>query len=101
VLGCDEKQCAAVEFHLAHTYQVRLNRKTIVVDESDSETIRREINGQWQPLGPPNVQNNRIILERKTGKILRTPGLGVSKSTVNSRGRRKGRRRLSVLAGTA
>ncbi len=67
MLGCEHGQSAAVEFRLERVYRVHLRRRTIVLQERDSETVCRKLNGRWQRLGPPTVQQDRIVLKRHTG----------------------------------
>jgi len=95
-LGCEEGQTAAVEFHLGYVYQVQLNRHTMVVEELETEEVRRKTQGDWASVAPPSAHRNRIILDRRTGKILRAPRLGVLKAGRRSQARRKPR--SSVLA---
>ena len=88
-LGCEEGQAAAVEFHLGYIYQVQLNRHTIVVEEVETEEVRRKTQGDWVPVAPVSAHRNRIILERRTGKILRSPRWGVLKPARRVRQERK------------
>ena len=67
MLECQAGQPAAVEFRLERVYQVHLRCRTIVLKERDSETVRRKLNGQWQRLGPPMVQRDRVVLKRRLG----------------------------------
>lgn len=79
-LDCEAGQTAAVAFHFGRVYRIDLHRRTMVVEEQDREAVRRQIRGQWKPLGHPYVSRNRVVLDRRTGKILRAPGWGVAKS---------------------
>lgn len=89
LLECRQGQLAAVEFHLQRVYRVHLRRRTVVLQERDSETVRRKIEGRWQRLGPPTVQQDRIVLGRRTGTIIQAP---------SGRGA-KGNRRSSMRRG--
>src|SRR3990167_3517586 len=64
MLECQAGQPAAVEFRLERVYQVHLRCRTIVLKERDSETVRRKLGGRWQRLGPPMVQQDRVVLGR-------------------------------------
>lgn len=101
MVGCQKGECTRVEFQLQTSYDIHLTRHTIVVEERDTEIIRRQVRGRWQRLGPTSVSKNRLIVERGTGKILQSPRLGVARSVVNARGRRQNQRKVSALAGTA
>jgi hypothetical protein len=98
LLGGSEGAGTKVEFHEQTMYRVHLNRRTIVVEERETEIVRRQVHGRWKRLGPPNVHKHRIILERRTGKVLQSPSLGVVRSAVKARGEGNVERRRSVLA---
>ena len=83
MLECQAGQPAAVEFRLERVYQVHLKRGKIVLKERDSETVRRKLDGRWQRLGPPMVQQDRVVLKRR---------LGISSQASSGRGA-KGHRR--------
>ena len=86
LLECREGQPAAVEFRLQRVYRVHLRRRTVVLQERDSETVSRKLDGRWQRLGPPTVQQDRVVLKRRAGII---------SQALSSRGA-KGNRRAST-----
>lgn len=95
LVGCEPGECAAVEFHLQRIYQVILNRRTAVVHDRDSETIRQRTHGRWHRLGPAIVRRERIVLARRRGRLLQSPRLG---SIVGS-AKRRALRRMMVPCG--
>lgn len=97
LIGCEPGQCLAVEFHLQRVYRVRLNRHTVVVLDRDSEAIRQHTNGRWQRLGPAIVRRERIVLERRTGKLLAAPHLGMA---ATAPAKRRSPRRALVACGS-
>lgn len=102
-LGCEEGQPAAVEFHLGYVYQVQLNRHTMVVEELETEEVRRKAQGDWASIAPRSTHRSRIILDRHTGKILRAPRWGVLKTARRNRQPKKPRvaMLISLLDGTS
>ncbi len=96
MVGCEPGQCTALEFRLQRTYRVVLNRRTAVVHDRDSEAIRQRTNGRWQRLGPAIVRRERIVLERRTGRLLHSPRLGAAATAPV---RRRGPRRAFVASG--
>ncbi len=82
MVGCQEGQCAQVEFQERTSYLIRLNRRTMVLEERETEVVRQKVDGRWERLGPPNVRTGRIILERGTRKILRSdPPRGIKRAS--------------------
>ena len=75
MLGCEDGQSAAVEFRLERVYRVQFRRRTIVLKERDSETVRRKLNGRWQRLGPSMVQQDRVVIKRH-GNGSQAPNVG-------------------------
>ena len=69
LLECRQGEPAAVEFRLERVYQVHLRRGTMVLKERDSETVRRKVNGRWQRLGTPMVEQDQVVLKRHVGTI--------------------------------
>lgn len=96
LVGCEPGECTAVEFRLQRIYRVRLNRQTVVVQDRDSEAIRQLTNGRWRRLGPAIVRRERLVLERRTGRLLQSPRLGVAARVPSSR---RSPRRALVASG--
>lgn len=95
LVGCESGECAAVEFRLQRIYRIILNRRTAIVYDRDSEAIRQRINGRWQRLGPATVRRDRIVLERRSGRLLQSPRLG---RVAGPAKRRSQRRALAICS---
>ena len=74
LLECQPGQAGAVEFRLQRVYRVHLRRKTVVLQERDSELIRRKVNGRWQRMGTPMVEQDLVVLKRHVGTINQVNG---------------------------
>ena len=98
MLGCEHGQSAAVEFRLERVYRVHLRRRTIVLKERDSETVRRKLNGRWQRLGPPTVQQDRVVLGRHSRNPSQAPRAGGAQGTRRAAKRQP---KYPALAGAA
>jgi hypothetical protein len=81
LLECQAGEPAAVEFRLERVYQVHLKRGKIVLKERDSETVRRRLNGRWQRLGQPMIQQDRIVIKRPNGNGGQASGAEATRGT--------------------
>lgn len=79
-LGCPAGACTQVEFRLQQVYHVHVAKRHLVIREQDVEIIRRQIDGKWHWARPTVCQTRRIVLDRRTGQILKAPSLGVLKT---------------------
>jgi hypothetical protein len=71
LIGCNAQDRARVEFALQDLYDVRIDLRTIVIQEREVERIRYCLQEWWQDFRPIVVEAGRIILDRASGKTLR------------------------------
>jgi hypothetical protein len=69
-IGCKDHERARVEFWIQHVYEIRVNRRTIVMHERDVETVKRFANRRWKSIRPIVLDAGSVVLDRASGKIL-------------------------------
>ena len=95
LVGCRNRRCAQVELRLERVYRIEMKARTIVMRERDVEWIRQKTGRRWKELGPNVAERGQIVLDRASGKVLRSPALGVLRSSLRLRNARLPVRRVA------